>query len=266
MTTAEYLAQFGVTMDQAYDFIVAHRDEPALIFEVARQSGITTEMLGDIVGASATDVRGYFTANGLDASQLDPALELAHLFPDDMGEFAHLVALDPYQSGELSVAALRESVIAATNPADYFATFDPANFYGAEDGFFTPEELGVSHLGTLPATTATLESLFFGTIIATLKSVDYGEAIQVAAFIGSNEAALEAGEEGATNEFVDLLVSVFSDPAASDFWNPASYPAIPSAEIASAAVSLGTSLVQVVGGAQPANLFDGLIEGYAGLA
>ncbi|HSH92275.1 MAG TPA: hypothetical protein VK996_19975 [Ramlibacter sp.] len=264
MTTAEYLAQFGVTMDQAYDFIVAHRDEPAFIFEVAHQSGITNEMLGDIVGYSAADVRGYFNANGLDASQLDPALELAHLFPDDMGELAGLVALDPYQSGELSVAALRGRVIAATNSADYFETFDPANFYGAEDGFFTPDELGVSHLGTLPATTETLESLFYGTIIATLKSVDYGEAIQVAAFIGSNEAALEAGDEAATDEFIDLLVSVFSDPAASDFWNPASYPAIPSAEIAEAAAGAGISLVQLVGEANPANLFEGLLDTYIG--
>jgi hypothetical protein len=72
MTTPDYLAQYGITMQQAHDFVFANLDAPDRILSVALQYGVTTTMLGDIAGGySATDVRAFFSAHGLDASPLD---------------------------------------------------------------------------------------------------------------------------------------------------------------------------------------------------
>jgi hypothetical protein len=74
MTTSDYLAQYGVTMQQAHDFVFANLDAPDHILAVAAQYGVTTTMLGEIAGGySSTDVRGFFSAHGLDASSLDGA-------------------------------------------------------------------------------------------------------------------------------------------------------------------------------------------------
>jgi hypothetical protein len=72
MTTPAYLAQYGITMQQAHDFVFANLEAPDRILAVALQYGVTTAMLGDIAGGySATDVRSFFSAHGLDASSLD---------------------------------------------------------------------------------------------------------------------------------------------------------------------------------------------------
>lgn len=74
MTTPEYLAQFGITMQQAHDFVFANLGSPDHILSVAIQYGVTTAMLGDIAGGfTSTDVRSFFSEHGLDASSLDGA-------------------------------------------------------------------------------------------------------------------------------------------------------------------------------------------------
>jgi hypothetical protein len=72
MTTTDYLAQFGITMQEAHDFVFANLEAPALILSVALQYGVTTTMLGEIAGGyAASDVRGFFSEHGLDATPLD---------------------------------------------------------------------------------------------------------------------------------------------------------------------------------------------------
>jgi hypothetical protein len=74
MTTSEYLAQFGVSIQQAHDFVFANLDAPDHILAVAAQYGVTRVMLGEIAGGySVTDVQTYFASHGLDASSLDGA-------------------------------------------------------------------------------------------------------------------------------------------------------------------------------------------------
>lgn len=74
MTTPEYLAQFGITMQEAHDFVFANLGAPDHLLAVALQYGVTTTMLGDIAGGfTSTDVRDFFSEHGLDASPLDGA-------------------------------------------------------------------------------------------------------------------------------------------------------------------------------------------------
>lgn len=253
MTTADYLATLGVTTGQAYDFIVAHMNDIGSIYAVASEYHITNAMLGDIVGHSGTDVRLFFDQHGFDGAHLDPVAAPATAFlPSDMASLAGIVSLDGHAGGALSVGALRAQVIAATNQHDYDATFDPGHYLGAGDGTFSAADLGLPQLGTLPATEATVESLFYGTIVNTLKSIDYGEAIQLGAFITANTNALNAGDPAVLDQLGQLLVSIVADPA--------TFPVVSDSQAAQAAVDAGVALVQLVGGGGTEALFAGLVS------
>ena len=53
----------------------------------------------------------------------------------------------------------------------YNAFFSPSNYMGAENGMLSSSGLGFSHLGSFAATTANLESLYYGKLIKTFKEV-----------------------------------------------------------------------------------------------
>ena len=73
MTTSEYLASLGITMQQAHDFIFAHLDDPALIYNTANQYDVTNFMLSEIVGGVTTQqVRDFFDSHGLNSAALEP--------------------------------------------------------------------------------------------------------------------------------------------------------------------------------------------------
>ena len=82
-TAAEHLATYGVSVQQAHDFIFANLGNLSFILSMADQYYVTNAMLGEIVGGyTGTQVQDYFSMNGLDSSILDD-------MPDDPG--------DPYQ-------------------------------------------------------------------------------------------------------------------------------------------------------------------------
>lgn len=73
MTTSEHLASLGVTVAQAREFVFAHLDDPALIYNTAVQYDVTTVMLSEIVGGVTTaQVRDFFDSRGFDSTALEP--------------------------------------------------------------------------------------------------------------------------------------------------------------------------------------------------
>lgn len=191
------------------------------------------------------------------------------LLPDDYAALASLVALDQ-ETGILSVSSLRSAVINGTTislygqsmsiggtGADAYNTaFDPSNYEGAGDGVLTPEELGVAGLGTLSATSETLESLFYGTIIKALKAIDTSELVEIQNFILQNAAALEAGGEAIFAQYLDLMIGVYEDPASSPVFN--------NDTIYMTAVMAAEVYVQLVGESDNPSLFDGMLTGFLG--
>lgn len=133
--------------------------------------------------------RGYLAAFGIDAAPLDAEA----LFPSDMLQFSGVIALNT-RMDDLSTASLRAQVIARTGEPAYEAAFDPNHYVGGLDGVFTAADLGISNLGDLPATAATLESLFYRSIIRLAGTLDVQEAFHVATFVNTHGAALENGE------------------------------------------------------------------------
>ena len=250
MSASTYLAGLGVTVEQARAFIFANLDNPAAIYNAAAQFGVTNEMLGEIVGGyDADQVQAFFDSHGFAGAELDSAHAL---LADDLLQLSHLITLDTY-GGILSVASLRSQVIAQTGLASYEAAFNPDQYEGSADGVFTSAELGVD-LGTLEASMGTLESLFYGTMVNTLKAVDMSEAMELYDFINANQAALMNGDEAGFAQFVGLMVSVFEDPGAPSLFSDS--------EIVEVAVGAGVLLVQLVGQVEDMALFDGLLGSF----
>lgn len=252
MSASTHLAQFNLTLQQAHDFVNANLGDLQLIFGIARQYGITTDMLGEIVGGYSGDqVSAYLTAHGLPGAELNPT----PLFTDQLAALGGIISQDPYTGGILSVAALRERVVATTGAAAYDRAFNPDRYEGAADGVFTAAELGAaSSLGTLAATSETMQSLFYGTVVRALTAIDFDESLQLSQFATQHLFDLQRGDGATLSQFATLLVSVFEDAAA--------HPVMADADIAEAAVGAGVALVQAVGQGQDGSLFQGFVGSF----
>lgn len=76
MSALTHLASYGVSIQQAYEFIVSNLSNPRTIFDVSKAFGITNNMLGEIIstympGVSGAVVKNFFASNGIDSSSLD---------------------------------------------------------------------------------------------------------------------------------------------------------------------------------------------------
>lgn len=72
MTAETHLKQYGVSVAQAKKFILDNINKPSNIYSVAKQFGVTNDMLAEIVGGvSALDVKNWFSSKGFDASLLE---------------------------------------------------------------------------------------------------------------------------------------------------------------------------------------------------
>jgi len=66
MSTLSYLAKFNVTFEQASQYVHANMHDLPGIVAVARQYGITSDMLGELAGGySGAQVRGYLAGFGI---------------------------------------------------------------------------------------------------------------------------------------------------------------------------------------------------------
>ena len=151
MTTSTFLADhFGVTLAKAHDFVFAHAADPAFLFGMAKQFGVTSDMLSEIVGSgfSAGQVEQFFSAQGLNGAELHAPAAPAVL-SDGFGALSDLFSLDTW-AGSLSLASLRAGVIAATGQAAYDHAFDPSIYDGAGDGQFSVADLVLPNWARCP--------------------------------------------------------------------------------------------------------------------
>lgn len=255
MSTSSYLANFGVTIEQASQYVHANMHDLHGIAATARQYGITDEMLGEIAGHAAgthysgAEVRGYLAGFGVNTA----GLSAESLFPSEMLQFSSVMTLN-VETGTLSTASLRTQVIARTGEAAYNAAFDPNHYAGGLDGVFSVADLGVSSLGDLPATAQTLESLFYGTIVRLAGTLDMQEAFDVAAFVNTHRAAMESGDPAVESAFLALMHGIVEDHAM--------MPALTDTQIAQAAVASAVALVGFAS-QHDQSLFAELLTGFA---
>ena len=265
MSALSHLAQYGVSIQQAHDFIFANLNQPAVIFNTAHQFGVTNEMLAEIVGGGygASDVRAWFAGQGFNASLLDPSTGNNGgnnggnntgdtLIPAEIQAFAALVGLNA-NTGVLSNATLHDRIVAHTGLPAYLDTFAPSSAASA-DGVLSGDELGVPGLGNLPATLESVESLYFGTAIRMLKAVDQTEIInELLPFALEHKAALQSGDEATIQLYLKLLVGVFEDPA--------TQPMFSDSQVADMIVHSAVTFVGVIQGGGDGSVFENLLQG-----
>ncbi|GJL73758.1 MAG: hypothetical protein NMNS01_29570 [Nitrosomonas sp.] len=205
ISAEEHLAKLGVTVQQAQDFINNNVGRPEIIFEAADQFGVTNNMLSEITNISINNVRDYFTVNGKDSNKLD---RTSILINSDTSELEILIDFNN-NSSFLSNAALGEAVLPLLfNVVIYGPTFGPIISLQSADGIYDAEELGVGHLGNIPATNESIESLFYGTLINIFTALDESELNQINTF----------PEDGDLKGFQALLINALSEPPSPVAW------------------------------------------------
>ena len=247
MTTRSNLAQHGVTLKQAHDFIKANLSSPATIHQVALQYRVDSQMLADIMsidypGLSAANVEAFFQSNKLSGPALHnnaPSTSTEQWLHEPLAQLGNLVSLNK-NTGALSTQALHDKVVATTGLDNYLYAFAPFNLKGAEDGSLSASDLGVSNLATLAATTENVESLYYGTVITMMQAIDKTELQNIQTFAANNKAALDKDDPTALSQLRTMVIDMLETPATAD-------AAYPSATLAQDVVTATAEVVRLMG-------------------
>ena len=224
MNAEQLLAQFGITMDDAREWIMSNLNNPETIYNTALTFGIDSSMLAEIVspvveGANAQLVEGFFSSYGLDGSALNSnnigsgsAGDLDDINPLAI-ELAQLIVQPNDNTGVLSTDYLKQQVITQTGQSAYDQFFDPALYDSDGDGYLSEADFGGELNNLFDFSSASAESIYYGTIINMFQAIDQSESMMISQLDpnSSEEAYLQA------------LISVFEDEA-----NP---PLIPDAQL-----------------------------------
>lgn len=198
-STEKHLAKFKFTIEQARDFVKANIPNPNLIYDTAKEYGVTTEMLSDISEYPIDVVKAYFANIDLITEELDFTKILIN---SNLNSLESLVTTND-REGILSNTALRNFVADRLDSSDdYEHFFEPIKSYQDDDNIYDAEELGVSSLTDVPATTESLESLFYGTLINIFSRLDSTELEEI------NKSSNKESPE-----YQSFLISALSSPS-----------------------------------------------------
>lgn len=212
ISAESHLNKLGVTLKQAKDYIESNLDHPDIIFNTARDYGVTSNMLSELSGYSRSAILDYFDAAGLRGKEVDYT---SNLINSDLGPLEHLVGFNK-NTGILSTDSLRATVKSLPGASSiekqvqydsFFKPYYPD--FETKDGIFDAEELGVGNLSNVPATTESLESLFYGSLIGMFLALDQSELNQIKAFPSN----------GNPKEFQALLFNALDETPVPIAWN-----------------------------------------------
>ncbi len=248
-SAAQQLAKYGLNADEARQWIAANLSNPKTVFEVCKNGGIDSTMIAEILnplapGLNAATVESFFSSKGLNGSALKaaPVVDLdagkMELVSKDLKEMSWQISMND-NTGKLSTEALRKAVRKELSKSEYNDMFDPNHYKGSADGTFTSAELGVSGLDSFAATTANLESLFYGTLINCYQSLDLGEITMLNSFAQGNSYFINQGNSTVIGMLEDMFLSYVKSPAA--------YPVLDDATVAKAVVNATVATAQLVG-------------------
>lgn len=110
MSAQTHLASLGVTMAQAKEFILANVSTPVNIYNVAKQFGVTNDMLAEIYGGvTAADVKAFFVAHGFNAALLDGTGSIPTISTSMSGLTAKLSSMGLLAFSDKVMAAWRDA-------------------------------------------------------------------------------------------------------------------------------------------------------------
>jgi hypothetical protein len=273
MNAAEHLAKFGVTVAQAKEFILANLNRPQEIFNTAKQFGVTNAFLAEIYGGVTTqDVISFFDSVRIDSRSLDSVTTgggssggsvntpTNSAFPAELANsaFANLVKLNT-ETGVLSTTNLKNGIVNKTGLEAFNKLFSSSAIDTNGDGQIGASDLGLINFANLAATPDNIQSLYFGTLINTYKSIDFQEVQQIGDFVDKNGQALtnevSKGQGALFDQYIKLIISVFEDPATP--------PIFSDAQLAELLIASTASIVGVASGQADFSLFGSFVDGFA---
>ncbi|HNP52617.1 MAG TPA: hypothetical protein PKJ85_12605 [Nitrosomonas nitrosa] len=207
ISAEEHLAKLGITVQQAFNFIAAKvREQDAdAIFNAARLSAVTNEMLSEITGGIPISViNDYFALADINNAALDQTSEIVN---SDLGTLEQLVEFNN-NIGILSNASLREDTQSLLIDSSlYFFMLDENYPFYLKDGIYDAAELGVD-LEAVPATNDSIESLFYGGLINMFRALDESELNLINTF----------PDDGKPEDFQALLFDVLKESPSTVTW------------------------------------------------
>lgn len=262
MNTSDYLAQLGVSLDQARSFVMANLDKPANIYNVAKQFKIDSQMLADIVapsvpGVNAAQVEAFFNAKGLDGKSLNASeihTTTSNLLDNGMQALSHLFNFNQ-NTGILSTQSLRDAIVAKVGMTAYTKAFSPANLPGAADGVLSTTDLGFTQLGDIPATWQNVESLYFGTVTNMLTAISQSEVDELTAFVRANVASLNQEDPQVISQLEQLVVNAYASPVTDN-----EAPFFSNTQIAQTLTSTVVQIIKLMGSHGNENMFDSMLD------
>lgn len=248
-SAAQQLAQYGLTVDVARQWIASNLSNPKTVFDVCKNGGIDSTMIAEILtplapGLNAATVENFFSSKGLNGSALKaaPMVDLdagkIELISKDLKEMSWQISMND-NTGELSTETLRKTVLKELSKSGYNDMFDPNHYKGSADGTFTSAELGVSGLESFAATSANLESLFYGTLINSFRSFDQSEVDMFNWFIQTDPNGIKSGDSSLMNMLESMFLSYVKSPTDT--------PAFDDAAVARKVVNTTIAAAQLVG-------------------
>ena len=170
-------------------------------------------------------------------------------------ELQNLVSLNQ-NTGVLSNANVRSIALQQGVSAErYDQLFSPSRIDLNGDGVLSTNELGLSALGNLPATSDTVASLLYGTVINVFHALDMQELTNIGNFVNAhaNEIAYNPN-----SPYVAQLESMMVDALST----PAAQPIMSDAQIANALGMVVAGMAQSYGNGGA--LFDDAFSGIFG--
>ncbi len=200
-----YLNSFGITIQQARDFIDLNIEHPEIIYRTAREYGVTTAMLSEIKSVSKDVVNTYFEPVDKEGMFIDG---MSIIVNSDLGALESLVNFNN-QASILSNTSLREATLSKLEIRTDYDPFFTQKRDLIKDDIYNAEELGIGHLGNIPATGENLESIFYGSLINMFSTLDKTEWSQIT----------ELRNNGNPEELPTLLFAALSESPSPISWS-----------------------------------------------
>ena len=261
-TASSVLAQHGISTAEAAQWIQAHLNDPALIQQATLSLGLDTTMLSEVAallqpGITPAQIQQFFqSAPPQPEPQPEPEPEPWEgevVFP---AELLAIVSLN-HNTGVLSNANLRSIALQQGVSAErYDQLFSPQDIDWNGDGTFSTSELGLSQLGNLPATSDTVASLLYGTMINVYHALDMQELISIGNFVSTHGTDIAYNPNSPyVAQLESMMLNALSTPAAPPIMSDAEIANVIGLSVAGMAQAYGDDFA----------LFDDALGGILGL-
>jgi len=225
MNTTQHLAQYGVSFQQARDFVYANLASPALIYQVALAHGVTSAMLAELYGqgVSAAVVEDFFDSLGLDGGRLSESVtndwDSVNLDEIDWSAIEEsLLKLSalyrPFETdGVLSAGALTSRILKQVSQDSFNAFMETSSMDENKDGIVTADEAEVPGMLSFAATVDNGAAHTYGLLIRALTGLDATEAQALEALIQKGPGSTLQQTQDILTNYMDTLVQALLTPA-----------------------------------------------------